>query len=231
MTVSTSTGRQFTINQIVRLGYQDAGLLTIEQTPTDAQFEFGRKKLEILLDALEGEGHVMARFTDFVEIDLVVGQSDYTMPANVLDLVNPAMYIGPTGETVVEMISEEEWQRYSVKDFDSRPYKFYPRRQGDLLVARLWPNPQETDKIRFRIQRKMADADDGNATFDLQNYWIDYVTTELARRLAMSQSLEQKASLLGRDAKEAKLIARRKSRPRATSYIHINHTGGRRARY
>jgi len=231
MAVSASTGRQFTVNEIVRLAFQFAGLITIEQTPTPAQYDFGRKNLEILLDDLEGDGHVFARFTDFYVQLLVVGQEDYIMPAHVIDLLSPAMYVTDSGETVVELISEEEWQRYSVKDFQSRPYKFYSRRQGDLLVARLWPKPEKADSIRFRIQRKLADADDGNATLDLENYWVNYVRTELARVLATSQSLEQNAALLARDAEKALLKARMKSNSRSNNYVHISHSGGSRRAY
>lgn len=232
MTVSSSIGRQWTIDQLVTRAWRYAGLLEISTPATTQQLTFGRELMDDILDALATEG-AFARVVSFYEQLLVAGTYKYTMPANVIDIVTPAMYIDPTntdtskadGETIINVIRQEEWQRYSSKSAKGRPYKVYPHRVSTPIEVFLWPIPDEAGTVRFQIHRRLADSDDGSSTFDLENYWMEYLKTELAHQLAESQSMESgKVNRLFRDALMKLNKAKGKANQRTGTRMFIAQT-------
>lgn len=234
MTISTSVGERFTIDTVVRLAYHRAGLVTVGQVPTLEQTQYGRSTLDEIMDGLGAHGN-LARVTEFLNVAITAGVTEYEMPNTVLDLLNPAMYIDATntdvdfadGETPIDLITEQAWTRLSSKAAAGRPIKFYADRTKDLIKAVLWPVPSEVGAtVRFYVQRKLADASDGNATLDLQNYWMRYIITILASELAQAGSLDQKAAALFGKAQMFLRLAKGKANERPGNQMYMTHDGG-----
>ncbi len=242
MTVSTSTGRTFTIDKIIRLAYNRAGLLVIGQPATDAELAHGRDVLEEVTDELEVHG-TLARVTEFVTLPITQDVTTYAMPATAVDLLSPAMYIDSTntdtdradGETPIQLVREEEWTQYASKSARGRPTQMYADRTEDIIKAVLWPVPSEVGaSVRFFVHRRLADTDDGNATLDLQNYWNAYIITRLASLLAQESSLDARAAGLAAQAEQKLKLARGKANERPGTQMYVDHdtghgTGGWRA--
>lgn len=238
MTVSSSVGRQTTVGDMVTRAYRYAGLLHVSQTPDTSQATFGRELLEDVLDSLPAEGE-FARAVDFYEYTLTAAEVTaetykLTMGSEVLDLLDPAMYIPADesdtdradGETVMRLISIEEWHRYGAKSPTGTPTRFMPYRVNDTLQAWVWPIPSEAGTIRFKIHRKATDADTDNVTMDLQNYWMDFVKKRLAADLANSHSLPKSSvAYLDSQAREALQKAKGKANQRPGFQIHMTHKG------
>lgn len=236
MTVSTSTGRKFTINVLTTLAFRRAGLVSITQTPREAELKHGRLVLEQVTDELAVYGS-FARTSSFINVALTQGTTEYPLPATVLDLLSPAMYIDPTntdvdkadGETPIDLIREEEWTRYSSKSASGRPVKMYAERSGDddIVTAVLWPVPDEVGAtVRFFVKRRLADTDDGNATLDLQTYWNPYIVSRLAARLAQDSSLDARSAKLDAEAERQLIFARGQANERAENQIYVDHDTG-----
>lgn len=237
MTVSTSTGRKFTIDVLVTLAFRRAGLVSITQTPRETELKHGRLVLENVVDELAVYGGPFARTTAFINVSITKGQTEYPLPATVLDLLSPAMYIDPTntditradGETPIDLVSEEEWTKYSSKSASGRPIKMYADRTSsdDIVTAVLWPVPDEAGAtVRFYVQRRLADTDDGGATLDLQTYWNPYIISRLAARLAQDSSLDQRSAKLDSEAERQLIFARGKANERADNQIYVSHDTG-----
>lgn len=225
MTVSTSVGRQFTITRICHLAYQSVGLMNEQQGTSDStwpkKFLLAKDLLELIIDDLSNY-NVIARARTFEEIDITAAnvtaeKFKYTLSANTLNVLDPAMYIPAAetdtdradGETYVRVITQEEWQRLGSKGGSGQPTLLYPNRIGDTIEAWLWQIPNEAGTVRLLVQRKLADVDDGNATLDLAEYWNNYIVTALSAKLAraynlplaVQQQLESQSILLGDYAK------------------------------
>lgn len=239
MTVSTSVGRKFKIDKLVRMAYRRAGIISIEQEPNDAEKAHGKDTLEEVVDELETHG-LFARVTSFVTLPITVDVTEYALPANVVDLLSPAMYIDPTntdvtkadGETPIKLILEDEWTRLSSKSAKGRPTLMYADRSAntDIITAVLWPRPDEDGgSVRFYVHRRLADTDDGNATLDLQTYWSSYIISTLASRLAQDSSLDARAASLAQTAARQLVFAKDKANERPGTQIYVDHTGGWRA--
>ncbi len=236
MTVSTSVGRKFTIDVLITLAFRRAGLVSITQTPRENEKAHGRLVLEQVTDELAVFG-TFARVTSFVNVALTKGTTRYALPVTVLDLLSPGMYIDPTntdvdmadGETPIDLIREEEWTKYSSKSASGRPVKMYADRSSDddIVTAVLWPVPDEEGAtVRFFVQRRLADTDDGNATLDLQTYWNPYIVSRLAARLAQDSSLDARSAKLDAEAERQLIFARGKANERADNQIYVDHDTG-----
>lgn len=224
MTVSSSVGRQFTVHQLVRQAFQISGLKGISQTPNADEYKFGRTLLESILDATEGLSHAHARAQDFHVLTLVIDQAEYTLPATILELQGTAMLIDANAtETQVLVMDQVEYQILASKNITGRPHKYYQSRVGDAIKVILWPVPNIANTVRFMTQRKYSDTDDGNATFDVQNYWMTYLRFELGSQLAGSQSLDEKEMSLAVKANAALQKANAKARPKHREQFHHAH--------
>ncbi len=232
MTVMSTAGTEFTINELVRLAYVMAGLL--EETQTLAQAgggALGRQLLGLTVKGLQAKG-ITARASSFHEVTLTAGTYEYTMPAAVLDVYGDAMYIDASeddvtqasGETTVTQISQDGWHQQSAKDATGRPINYFCYRVSTPPKVRLWPIPDEAGTIRFIVHRHLADNSSGSATLDLEDYWCDFIVSDLAARLAEAKTMPRdKISSLKSDAREKLRDARSMSSSRTGSQMVVSH--------
>lgn len=196
MTISSSVGRQRTIGEVITNAFRHAGLIEIHAEPDAAQMRYGQQCLQNTIDRLSGNG-VIARFVDFINLSLVSGTYRYDLPARVIDLAGDGMFIDNAetdltqagGELPVYRQSKEEWHKLSAKDATGTPRYAMVMRVVDVTAVWLWPVPDETGTIRFPVEVKPADADLTTSTLDLDNYWVGYITADVARQLAEASSL------------------------------------------
>lgn len=235
MTVSTSQGRQFTINKHVMMAMRYAGLLGIKQTPSEEEYQHGRDQMQLVINQLEAEG-APARTTGFLDVTMVGDTFEYTLPASVLDVLDPGMYVDETnsanpdradGETRINLITQQAYTQLTGKSAKGRPYQMYADRAGDQVVIVFWPIPDTSGAIaRLFVHRFFHDTDDGDATLDLKRYWTPFLHAALAQRLAQSASLDQRAQKFGVEAQGFLLKAKMKANERAANYGFVTHRGG-----
>lgn len=234
MTVSTSQGRKFTVNEHVKNAWRRAGLIAVGQVPTNDELSEGREHLQYVMNELESEGFP-ARTTGFVFVPMVADTFKYTLPAEVQDVLNPAMYIDQDqkdperadSETQIKLITEMEYARLSAKSAKGRPYLVYPDRGADLVIAHLWPIPDATGAhVRFRVARTYFDVDDGNATIDLKRFWDGYILDALASRIAQRSSLLKVAMILQASAATKLKRCKGQARERPGTQAFVTHKGG-----
>lgn len=237
MTVSSDAATRRTIDQVVLTAYQLAGLMGDQESTASTGWEGKSSKARILLDSILDELTVYgaeARMVTFYELTLTSGTFKYNMPSNVVNVIGDGAYIEASasstekfdGETVVELMSRDEWQTISGKGASGRPYKYYPHRGGtDYVVeVRLWPVPDEAGTVRFQVQRSPADAFDGDATLDLREFWMQYVYWELAHQLATSASLPvDRCSYLAKRARDKLEYARGFANEQTDNMFYLEH--------
>lgn len=231
MTVSSSSGREFSVATLVGMAYKLAGLLNVNQLPQPGQMGFAQQLLDTILDGLQSEG-ISARATVFENVQLEPGEYKYDLDAAVLDLVGTAMYISPSetdleranGETSIRQIPQEQWQTTSSKASSGRPSLYFAYRAVSPIQAWLWPIPDDTGTVRFQVHRKLADTDSGAATLDLELYWDQFVLWELAHQLAVSSSLSvSRCGYFAAQAEKKKMYAKSMARPQCDNQLMLAH--------
>jgi hypothetical protein len=223
VTISTSSTRDLTIGELVRRAFNLAGLLNENQTPSSAQRQMARDFLDVIIDDLAAEG-VLARELSFYEVSLTPGATTYALADTINDTVGVAMYIPPgqfSAELPVLNINSDEWQRINDRQSSGAPVFYFADRSAHPIVVKLWPIPADAGTVRFRVQKKLADNNDDNATVDLEQHWKGYLLWELAHVLATSSSLTNNREHLARVADQKKKQAKLASGPGGSIYTYV----------
>lgn len=233
MTISTTRTRNPTVAGIVRSAYRRAGLLNEAQELSEERARVGREELDDLIEYLATEG-VAAKSQTTELVTLVSGTRDYTLSAVVLDVRDNGAYIAPgeslaraNAETMVLPLTVQEFQNLGAKDATGTPFRYYVDRSGEDIVVTFWPTPGDTEaggSVRFIIERLRADVMNGNATIDMERYWVECVKIGLAKRLAQSNSLNpSRINQLGMDFAEALAKCRSKASPQVPTSFRVGH--------
>ncbi len=197
MTLSTSTGRQITVGQLIADAWRTASVVEISQEPSPAQKGYGRRVLDRILDALQTQG-VFARSVRLYNLSLSAGEHEYTLPAWVADVTGRGAYIRETDDPdlpestfPVEPMSREEYQGLTNLQQQANPSRYYLQEDVDPLVIRIWPRPLDDGIIRLQVKRHLSDIENDTNTIDLQRYWMRYLEFELAAHFALQTSQQR----------------------------------------
>ena len=201
MAINQNPSVPVSINELVLLAYKRAGLVPVEARLNGAgitpKLEHGRRTLDLILDGLATEGFI-ARTTEFYDLGLVAGESQYTLPDSILDVFEDAMFVPSensdtkhtTGEMVCKQIDTSTWQTLTVKgSISTRPQLYVSLRDGATVVLRFWPVPSEAGTMRLKTVRLLGGNSDGTKTPDLQRYWYNAIVWCLAYHVAVDSSL------------------------------------------
>lgn len=201
MTIATAPSALVSINQLILLALKRAGVLPIEARLTSAnmtpKLEHGRATLNLIMDALATEGFV-ARTTGFHDLQLVAGEPYYTLPEDVLDVHDDAMFVGTenpdtkftSGELVCKQVDLFKWSTLTVKgSVSTRPQLYVTFRHGALVNLRFWPVPSEAGVMRLNVTRLFGSSSDGNKSPDLERFWYDCLVWQLAYYIAVDTSM------------------------------------------
>jgi hypothetical protein len=202
MAINASPSTVPTIDEVILDAFKKAGLLPIEYgIGSDAQWNakaaHGRRTLNRLLASKSTERF----FEYFVNLDvlqLVALDNQYTLDADVLNVIDDGSYIPvsnaseteqTSGETPVKPISGFRWNQLSSKESRGTPVHYFIERNAAQLVMRLWPVPSEAGKIRFRTHRIPGSSSTGSDNPDFNRHWEQWAVLALAYELMADGSM------------------------------------------
>ncbi len=201
MSINPNPSTPISINQLILLAYKRAGVLPVEAKLHGAnmvpKLEQGRQTLDLIMDGLATEGFI-ARTTEFYDLAMVAGESQYTLPDSILDVFEDAMFIPSenpdtkhtTGELVCKQMDLATWQTLTTKgSISTRPQMYAAVRSGATVELRFWPVPSEAGVMRLKTVRLLGSSADGTKSPDLQRYWYDALVWLLAYYVAIDSSM------------------------------------------
>jgi len=214
---NTSPSTPISINTLVLLAWKRTGLVPVEAQLSGAnmvpKLEHGRQLLDLILDNLAVDGF-SARTIHFYDLPVVAGESAYTLPDTILDVLEDAMFISDdnadtkhtSGELVCKQIDLTTWQLLTSKGSSStRPQLYVTIRSGAQVQLKLWPVPSDSGTLRLKTQRLLGSNADGDKNPDLQRYWHQPLVYMLAYQIALDSSLPaEKVNALGQMAEMEK---------------------------
>lgn len=217
MTINALPSTPISINTLILLAYKRAGVLPVEARLSGAnmtpKLEHGRQTLDLIIDGLATDGFI-ARSTEFYDLPIVAGESQYTLPDSILDVFESAMFVPSenpdtkftTGELVCTQMDLSTWQTLSVKGSTStRPQMYVALRSGATVELRFWPVPSVAGTMRLKAVRLLGSNADGTKNPDLQRYWYDALVWCLAYYVAVDSSMPaEKVAMLQSIAEQKK---------------------------
>lgn len=224
MAVGATRGTKITVNQLVLAAWKRAGVIDVEMVESDlsiaGKLAYGRTVLDSILDSLVDVPS--ARSIDFVYVDMVAEQQQYTLDEKIIDVAFDGSYIPAAyaaapdtaaSEKTVKLINRDRWNRLGSKSSVSTPSFMYPHRGKEdsyQITLHVNPMPSEAGKIRLQAQLAPADTSDGASTVDLKSAWVDYVLHDLAWKLGASSNKDpEKMNAIMKYAERAKKRAGR----------------------
>ena len=229
MAVNSTDTRELNIGRLIQLAYQRAGLLDLNMNLTTEQEVFGQDNLEIITDALVTEG-AFVRNVALYDLTTQATKSEYTLPSNMLDLLDTASYLPASGsgsETILKKISRDEWIRIGNKTSSGRPNLYYAHRKAVPLEVRLWPVPDEAGTIKFQYHKLSADSNDSTKTPDMGRHWHQYLVLQMAHDMALAAGHPiQRVGYIRSQAERALQKAKDYSNELVISQIVHGHTSG-----
>jgi hypothetical protein len=201
VTIATTPSTAPSVNELILLALKRAGVLPIESRLSGAnmvpKLEHGRQTLNLIMDSLATEGFI-ARTTGFHDLSLVAGESYYTLPSDILDVHEDAMFVPSsnpdtkhtTGELVCKQVDLYKWSTLTVKgSISTRPQLYCPFRHGASVNLRFWPVPSEAGVMRLNVTRLFGSSSDGTKSPDLERFWYDCLVWQLAYYIAVDSSM------------------------------------------
>lgn len=201
MSINASPSTPISINTLILLAYKRAGILPVEAKLSGAnmvpKLEHGRQTLDLIIDGLATEGFI-ARSTEFYDLPMVAGESQYTLPDTILDVFEDAMFVPSsnvdtkhtTGEMICKQVDTSTWQTLTTKgSISTRPQLYVALRSGATVELRFWPVPSEAGTMRLKTVRLLGTSADGAKNPDLQRYWYDALVWCLAYYVAIDSSM------------------------------------------
>jgi hypothetical protein len=218
MALSANYTFQLNRNDMLRRAFQLAGVLPAEQEPNNDDYAMASDFLNLELDAIQGEGHVLRSITR-TTLSLADGTSSYVLPATVLDVLEPAAVklASDTTETPVQLIGRAAYTTLTQKTQEGRPTFMYVEKTASVTVY-LWPVPDQTMTLTYQRVGFLFDSDAAGVDMDLSRQWHKAVTYMMAGNVALArnQDLSKVKFLLG-EGERLKRIARSYEQERGDS--------------
>lgn len=179
-----------------------------------------RRVLNLLLIQMQNENIPLHKI-NFVPLTLVSGTNNYTLPANIVDVLECNVKKGSEYEIPLKRWGMERYQRIPNKTMLERPTLFTTDRQRDAVVLRLWPTPNDTTfTATLLATQKIEDITASYQKIDIPTRyypllvkWLAYelslnrqgVTEDIRNRLK-SELVEVKPSSYDEDSERVDLI-------------------------
>ena len=198
MTTSGTTAFNMDFTEIAEEAWERAG----REMRSGYDLRTARRSMNLLTIEWQNRGINMWTI-DSGTISLVSGTSQYTLPADTIDLLEQAVR---TNSGVTATQSDLNINRVSVSTYASIPNKLTQGRPIQVWIERLrdapriniWPVPDNNDYVFvYWRMRRVEDAGTGIETADMNFRFLPCLVAGLAYQISMKDpSLAQRASML-----------------------------------
>lgn len=182
--MATSGSRDFTLDvgEIVEEAFERCGM----EVRTGYDARTARRSLNLVFADWANRG-VNLWTVKSDTISMVSGQSEYTLTADVVDILEVVVRRGGT-DFQIDRISRSEYQNIPTKTTTGRPSQLYFNRQTAPKVN-VWPAPENsTDVIRYYYVQRIEDADAAVNDVDAPFRFLPCMVAGLAYYMAVKRA-------------------------------------------
>ena len=182
--MATSGSRDFTLDvgEIVEEAFERCGM----EVRTGYDARTARRSLNLMFADWANRG-VNLWTVKSGTINMVSGQSEYTLTADVVDILEVVVRRDGT-DFQVDRISRSEYQNIPTKTTTGRPSQLYFNRQTAPKVN-VWPAPENsTDVIRYYYVQRIEDADAAVNDVDAPFRFLPCMVAGLAYYMAVKRA-------------------------------------------
>lgn len=190
MTISANYDWNPSVDVIMRMALQLAGLLPLGREPSAQQLQHARFFLDSALKAINGSETILMQM-ERTTLTTVSGTASYALAADTLDVDDAPMMqklTGQSNETQVTPMSYGQYQEITNKTQTGTPLRVYAEKLATVTLY-IWPVPDNTYTISYRRKRLIRNAQSGT-TLDLTQRWIRGLSFRMAADMCYTGSLD-----------------------------------------
>ena len=182
MTVSGSTDFELDVADYVEEAFERCGL----EVRTGYYLKTAKRSMNLMFADWANRG-VNLWTVKSGTINMVSGQSEYTLTADVVDILEVVVRRDGT-DFQVDRISRSEYQNIPTKTTTGRPSQLYFNRQTAPKVN-VWPAPENsTDVVRYYYVQRIEDADAAVNDVDAPFRFLPCMVAGLAYYMAVKRA-------------------------------------------
>ena len=205
MAISPNFSSNPIIGQIVKSGFQLAGLLRLGGELRPDQMADIRMLLENRLKELQAKGVILAT-EERTTLALIAGQVQYDLAPDTIDIDGDGMILSSTSlgtRTVCEQRTYDNYHHNSDLTVQGVPNQMYIEKQAAVTVS-FYPVPNKNMTMDYRRIRMLRDVDSDGVNADLWRRGIRLLTLYVAEIACYSGNVPlNKIALIRQDVKEA----------------------------
>ncbi len=189
MAVSANSDYAPTVDEILRMALQYAGLLPLGREPTAQVLAHARNMMDMFFKSLSSDGPALYEL-ERTTLTTVAGTAEYALAADTIEVNFPLMVAGTgqTSQTQIERMTYTNYQEIADKTQAGQPLRAYVEKLA-LVTVVLWPVPNQVYTISYQRQRLMRNAESGT-TVDRPPRWMRGIAFQMAADMALAASLD-----------------------------------------
>jgi hypothetical protein len=187
--VSASSTWNPSVDVILRMALQHAGLLALGREPTAQMLAHARDIMDTFFKSMASDGPALIEL-EMTSLALVAGTDDYVLAADTVDALFPMMQSSATqtSQTNISRMVYDQYQEITDKAQTGTPLRCYVEKLATVTL-RFWPVPEQAYTVTFQRRRLMRNAEAGT-TVDRQPNWLRGVAYQMAADLALGASMD-----------------------------------------
>jgi len=150
-----------------------------------------RRSMNLMTIEWQNRGINMWTIDNPTSINLVQGQSEYTLPADTIDLLEQqirtnAANTSTQSDLTINRVSVSTYAAIPSKLTQGRPIQVWVERLADAPTINLWPVPDNNNyQLNYWRMRRIEDAGSGIQTADISFRFLPCLVSGLAYHIAM----------------------------------------------
>jgi hypothetical protein len=194
-------------NDIAKRVLNICGVISVNQTPTTAQYSQVGTVIQSVIEDLHNDGYRGSQI-EKTSMDLTDGDNCYDTASGTLEVI--MAYINDGSSDLPPLIQLNESQYYGLieeKADEGVPTHCYVENKEDPDVY-LWPTPDSsTYDLHYIRIKKSASVDTSASTVDLEKRWIEAITYRTAEDMCDELKVKEEKAL--RIASKAKSLVKK----------------------
>jgi hypothetical protein len=219
MTTSGTTAFNMDFTEIAEEAWERAG----REMRSGYDLRTARRSMNLMTIEWQNRGINMWTI-DEGTIDLVAGTSEYTLPADTIDLMEHQIRTGAGNQSTqsdltISRISVSTYAAIPNKLSQGRPIQLYIERLRDAPKVNLWPVPDNDSYVLYYWRmRRIEDAGSGVQTSDMNFRFLPVLVAGLAFYIAMKiPELADRISMLKQAYEEQFALAAGEDREKTSA--------------
>ena len=188
MTASTTTAFDMEFTEVAEEAWERAG----REMRSGYDLRTARRSMNLMTIEWQNRGINMWTI-DEGTVNLVKGTSEYTLPADTIDLLEHVIRtnsgnVSTQSDLTINRISVSTYAAIPSKLTQGRPIQVWVERLAEAPTIKLWPVPDSSDYIfKYYRMRRVQDAGSGVETADMNFRFLPCLVAGLAYYIAMKE--------------------------------------------